>query len=60
MGIVSLAEVTPTITLPADLFSALGANIGVIVPAAMVAGMGIYALVKAAKMVPKLIGSFVK
>lgn len=60
MGFVSLAEVTPTLTLPADLFAGLTANIGVIIPAVMVAGMGIYALVKAAKMVPKLIGSFVK
>lgn len=60
MGIVALAEVVPTITLPANLFEALGANVGVVVPSAMVAGMGIYAIVRAAKMVPRLLGSFVK
>lgn len=53
-----LAEVAPIVT--ADTFAPVVTQVSLIVPLALAAGMGIYALIRGAKLVPKAIGWFIK
>lgn len=52
--------VAPSFSIDASMFTGLISNIISMIPIVLVAGMAIFGAVKACKMVPKLIGSFIK